>query len=171
MVGNILFYLLLAIFAFVIINIVIARKEGNIPNIGGYKFMNVLTGSMDPTIKEGSLIIVKEVNEQSIKVGDIITYNFDDSNNITTHRVVDVIQGEEGKEFVTRGDANNTNDPNSVKYNNVEGVVKTSIPKIGKAFQFMGENLIIVMISVIVVIILMIIGSNILKLNKKAINS
>ena len=153
-IGNILFYIILAFFITIIISTFNAKRLGKVPNVLGYKVLNVLTGSMSPTFDEGSLIVIKETEENNINVGDVITFNFDNSNSITTHRVVEIIEGEEGKEFVTRGDANNANDPNTIKYRNVEGVVMFSIPKLGQILGFIGENIIVTIVLALGIILL-----------------
>lgn len=169
--GNILFYAILLSFIVVIANIFSSKKIGQLPSLLGYKFLNVLTGSMSPTFDEGSLIIIKETEEEEIKVGDIITYNFDGSNSITTHRVVEVMDTDEGKVFVTRGDANNVNDPSEVKYRNVEGVVKKSIPRIGEYLQFIGENLIVILGALLSTIIIVWVINKFIFVKKKTISS
>lgn len=149
--GNVIFYGLLAIFIVVILTTFNAKKTGSVPSIGGYKILNVLTGSMNPTFDAGSMIIIKETPENEIKEGDIITYNFDGSTNIVTHRVVEIIQGSDGNEYITRGDANNANDPNAIKYKNVEGVVIKSMPKVGEVVQYIGENIVVIIIVILAV--------------------
>ena len=61
-----------------------------------------MTGSMEPTISTGSLILVKE--EKEYKVKDIVTYKND--NEYVTHRIVKI----ENDEITTKGDNNNTED-------------------------------------------------------------
>ncbi len=82
----------------------------NVPTVGGIAPMIVLTESMHGTFDGGDLIFVKEAEPADIKVGDIITY-FDKGageNAVTTHRVKEIIYGEDGKPtvFKTKGDAN-----------------------------------------------------------------
>jgi signal peptidase len=69
-------------------------------------------------------------------VGDIITYRSQSgSDSLTTHRIVEVNR-EESLRFVTRGDANNVNDPNMVLAENVVGRVTGSIPYVGYVMSF-----------------------------------
>ncbi|KAB3532737.1 signal peptidase I [Alkaliphilus pronyensis] len=105
------------------------------PSIAGHQMYIVLSGSMSPTFKTGSIIFVKEANPEDIKVNDIITYTGNDGGSATTHRVVG-IHNEGTILFQTRGDANNMDDPLPVPAKNVVGVVKYSIPLVGYVFSF-----------------------------------
>lgn len=71
-------------------------------NIFGYTFFEVATGSMEPTIDVGDVIIVKITNE--VNENDIIVCNKD--NAFITHRLIKI----EEDNFITKGDANNTED-------------------------------------------------------------
>jgi len=71
-------------------------------NCAGYTVFQVVTGSMEPTIKTSDIIIVKltkDVNEN-----DIITFKAD--NNFITHRIIE----KKNDQIITKGDANNTED-------------------------------------------------------------
>jgi signal peptidase len=96
----------------------------------------VISGSMKPTFDAGSLVFVREVDPRSIAVGDIITFKGADGGPIlTTHRVVKINDGEQ-LSFITRGDANNVNDPNPVPAENVVGRVRAYIPYLGYLITF-----------------------------------
>lgn len=73
----------------------------------GYTIFQVITGSMEDTIKIDDIVIVKITND--VEVGDIITYR--SGHDFVTHRVI----REEGKRIVTKGDANNTEDKPIIK--------------------------------------------------------
>lgn len=90
--------IILAIYYFVQIKIV------NKPyaNIFGYTFFEVATGSMEPTIDVGDVIIVKITND--VNENDIIVCSKD--NAFITHRLISI----EEDSFITKGDANNTED-------------------------------------------------------------
>ena len=71
----------------------------------GWETHPVLSGSMEPTLKVGGLIITKPENIQNIKENDIITFNIS-PDVIVTHRVVGIEIREEKPWFQTKGDAN-----------------------------------------------------------------
>lgn len=144
---NIIFYLfIVAVIVLSIFNIM-GEKEGKHPSILGYSTYYIMTGSMEPNINPGSLVVVKNGTDQSIKVGDVITFRGSTGNTITTHRVQKVINN--GTEFITKGDANNTADPIPVKNMQVIGKVMFHVPYLGNISQFIQRNLVIVIIFIL----------------------
>jgi len=91
---------------------------------------------MSPTFRRGSLLIIKQIDTDSIKVGDIITYRKAGDSLATTHRVTEIIEEDGAKKFVTKGDANNINDPVPVDQEYVIGKVAFFIPYIGFVMAF-----------------------------------
>lgn len=105
--GNVVFYIILtALLIFSIANMRV-KKADDIPNALGFGFLSVVSDSMEGNNKDsfnkGDLIIVRMLNEKSIKnleVGDIVTFYDWNILRINTHRVVDV-----GPNYViTQGD-------------------------------------------------------------------
>ncbi len=144
--GNILFYMVITILIFIILVTVNAKRKGMIPQVFGYKVLEILTGSMEPTIEQGSLILIKETPKEEIENGDVITYRYEGTNNIVTHRVVNILNS--GDTFITKGDANNADDP-EIKYDEIEGVVKGSVPKVGKIIGALSKNIIFIVVGII----------------------
>lgn len=102
-VVNVLVVILTVAIFFSIYNLISLKVlHKDYTNIIGYSIFEVVTGSMEPTISVGDLVIVKR--ESNYKVNDIITYRIDDD--FITHRIVRV----DNKYFYTRGDANNSDD-------------------------------------------------------------
>ena len=129
--GNIVTALLLVIMVTMSFYLIQSRIGGGTPSIAGYKAYVVLSGSMSPAFNTGSLIFVKPAEPSSIAVGDIITFgSAGDASRLTTHRVVGT-NWDNGLSFITRGDANNVNDPNPVPSESVVGRVTGYIPYIG----------------------------------------
>ncbi len=89
----------------------------------------VLSGSMEPTYKVGELIYVKDVEVETIKEGDPITFVLNNDLTIATHRVVEI--DKENKAFITKGDANNSIDGKPVLYENLIGKPIFHIPYMG----------------------------------------
>jgi len=83
--------------------------------ISNYAFLVVLTGSMEPNIKAGDMIIIK--SQKEYLVGDVVTYRTDDDI-FVTHRIVRI----EDNKYITQGDANNIED-SAVFINQIEGKV------------------------------------------------
>ncbi|MGM0652960.1 MAG: signal peptidase I [Bacillota bacterium] len=134
--GNVVFVLLLLIMAILSFFLIQSRLAGGVPEIAGYQMYIVLSGSMSPEFDTGSLAFVQDVDPDELAVGDIITYRTQaESDSLTTHRIVEVIKNG-NTQFVTRGDANNVNDPNPVLDENIVGRVTGSIPYIGYVLDF-----------------------------------
>ena len=97
----------------------------------GYDAYSVVSGSMEPAVATGSVVYVQEAAPEDMKKDDVIAfYGAKDSNAIITHRVVEnkVVMGD----FITKGDANRTEDMNPVPYSNFIGKVVYSIPVLGR---------------------------------------
>ncbi|HOA35525.1 MAG: signal peptidase I [Dethiobacteria bacterium] len=133
--GNVVFGLIVLFMAVTAFFLVQSKFSGEIPSVFGYRVYMVLSGSMSPTFDTGSVVFVRPQDPAEIRKGDIITYSGEGSGMLTTHRVVDVLN-EEGLKFVTRGDANNVNDPKPVPAENVVGRVHGSLPYIGYLMGF-----------------------------------
>ena len=100
----------------------------------GYRCFTVISGSMIPTYDIGDLLYVKEVDVNTIKAGDPITFILNEDLVVATHRVVRV--DAENQRFYTKGDANQIEDSEPVHFKNVIGVPEFSIPKLGYVSDF-----------------------------------
>ena len=124
------------------------------PITGNVKLLSVLSGSMEPTIHTGSVIIIKP--ESTYKIGDVITFGKNTKTDIpTTHRISEmkIVSGE--SVYKTKGDANNAEDSTETPQKEVIGKVLFSIPWLGYIVDFvkkpMGLMLVIVIPAVIIV--------------------
>ena len=95
----------------------------------GYRVFTVISGSMEPVYSVGDLIYVKEVDPNTVKVGDDITFVVNQDLVVATHRVIEI--DKEKGEFRTQGVANDTPDAKPVEFENVIGVPVFAIPYIG----------------------------------------
>ena len=100
----------------------------------GYECYTVISGSMEPKYMVGDLIYVKDVDVNSIQVGDDITFILNEDLVVATHQVVRV--DSENQRFYTKGLANEIEDQDPVHFNNVIGVPQFSIPKLGYVSDF-----------------------------------
>jgi len=99
----------------------------------GLKPFVVLSGSMEPTYHVGSLIYVREADPQDLQPGDAITFLANETT-VVTHRIADVVPDEDDPDtlwFITKGDANQSEDASPVHYRNVIGKAVFSIPYLG----------------------------------------
>ena len=105
------------------------------PIPGNYKVMTVLSGSMEPTIKMGSVVVVKPAKDY--KVGDIITFGpYSKTKPSTTHRIYEIKNVNGKKVYITKGDANNAPDNREVRKEDILGKVIFSIPYFGYLASF-----------------------------------
>ena len=105
-----------------------------VPRIMGISEYTVITPSMEPMIPVGSIVLVKPIEFDEIKEGDIVSYySKNHSDVVVTHRVAS-IDIDSGK-LITKGDANNSADVNPVTKQQVIGVVIYSLPKAGLYLQ------------------------------------
>ena len=86
-------------------------------------------------MKVGSLIYVHEEEPEGIEEKDIIAFYGMQGGGIITHRVVknNVVSGT----FVTKGDANDGEDPTPIPYDNFIGRVTLTVPYMGKVLTVM----------------------------------
>ena len=96
-------------------------------NLGGFMLFRVVTGSMEPTIPVGGLLITRQVEIESIQVNDIICFRTQVSEiwgKIVTHRVIGMEQTQFGSLLLeTKGDANLVADGYYVDRTNFVGKV------------------------------------------------
>jgi signal peptidase I len=82
-----------------------------VPVTFGARPLVVLTGSMEPALDTGDVVITKAIPPGEARVGDIVTFRDPHrGGRLVTHRVRDVSARGSRIGFVTRGDANNASD-------------------------------------------------------------
>ena len=117
--------------------------------IAGFKLYIVRSGSMEPQIKTGSVVIVSaHQNIDDIKVGDVICFKAS-GDIIVSHRAISI--KDEGIE--TKGDANSVSDGITVTNDNYIGKVAASIPYVGYMLAFIKKpQTIIILITIILML-------------------
>lgn len=131
---TLILFLLLITMVFIVIS---SKASGGEPQIFGNQLKTVLSGSMEPTFKTGSIIAVKPVEDSStIKKDNIITYVQEDGS-FVTHRVLEVIKNGEYTMFKTKGDNNEDADSQPVLAENVKAIYTgVTIPYLGYFIDF-----------------------------------
>lgn len=136
----------LAIIALVSVATLLAITS--LPLNTGYRLFTVLSGSMEPEIKTGSVVLVKD--ESDYYIGDIITFKSEEDRNndnpsfTTTHRLI----GIEDDGYQTKGDANDGPDGSLTDPNLVIGKVTLTSPYLGYIVNFAktGEGLVLLIV-------------------------
>jgi signal peptidase len=118
---------------------------------GDTRYEPVFSGSMEPAIPVGGIVVIKPVDPETLKIGDIICFTLTEPTSIT-HRIINITdQG-----FITKGDANEDPDQWIVKKENVIGRVIFTIPFIGYLGYFVrtptGFILLIVIPASVIII-------------------
>jgi signal peptidase len=105
-----------------------------VPRLAGATPYTVLTGSMAPAYAPGALVVVRPVEIDEVRTGDVITYQLRSGEPaVATHRVVGIGWTAEGeKVLTTRGDANSVADAEPVRAVQLRGEVWYSLPWVGR---------------------------------------
>lgn len=124
----------------------------------GVQVFTVLSGSMEPKYPVGSVIYVKDVDLESLWVGDVVTFEVD-RDLIVTHRIVSVEPANDDPQtvcFRTKGDANDTIDAGLLSMDRIIGEPVFMIPKIGFIADFMhtrsGRIISIVLVFLVILL-------------------
>lgn len=139
-IGTVLCLILIPILIVNCLLIVKSYTSDEVPSVGGYLPLIVLTNSMYPVIESGDLIICHTAEPEEIQVGDVIAF-FDPAGNGTTivsHRVTEVTQKDGEIAWRTKGDNNNTEDRLAVRQDKLVAVYEgTRLRGFGNVALFM----------------------------------
>ena len=136
---------LCAVFSFLLVCNVTIIVKGTLhpetpPTVLGVAPMVVLSGSMSGTaedhIEVGDLIFTTKPDTEALQVGDVVA--FMDGSIVVTHRIVSI--SADRTEFVTKGDANNTEDE-PISADQIIGQYSGRIPKVGDFALFLQKPL------------------------------
>lgn len=109
------------------------KKNTPYPTVTGIGIGVIISGSMSGTIEVNDMVITKAKDEYY--VNDIVLYRENES--CVTHRIIDIRDGL----YITKGDANNTEDKDPVKKEDICGKVILTVPKAGKWIEFLRSPL------------------------------
>ena len=131
------------------------QGSGNAPrSIFGYTFSTVLTSSMQSELPQGSLVVTQQVDPNTLKADDNITFMQKDGTTVT-HKIVGIHENYEQsgmRAFVTMGIENGMADDGVVWADNVVGKVVWHNLFLGEAFSYVKTNLLFVGAMVVLVI-------------------
>lgn len=99
------------------------------PEFFGYSQYIVTSGSMEPSFSPGDMILVKKQEEYGL--GDVVTFRGSGGETVT-HRIVGSVSGQ----FITQGDANNTEDSDLLPPESILGKLQLVLPGVGDAILF-----------------------------------
>lgn len=150
---------LILVSVFVLLSVVLT-PAGQVPQVLGYSVFRVMTGSMEPEIREDSLLVVQKTPPEDIAPGDVISFFSPDpmlEGAVNTHRVVRV-EKENGRiQFITKGDANVIEDTYPVDASALVGRVVFQSYGLGKTVSLLANPLVfgIIILLPLLIILLM----------------
>lgn len=139
-----------------------------IPSFFGWKPFIVLSGSMESEIFPGDLAIVKDIETEELKVNDVIAFRSEDI--VVTHRIVEIKNENGAIKYKTKGDNNNSQDVGDVLPEQVEGLYKFKISKMGNLAMFMQTPTGIISCLSIPLLLLVLLHMKEIKEDRKYIN-
>lgn len=113
-----------------------------IPMLTGSQTYSVLTGSMAPSYPPGTFLVVKPTEFDSLKTGDVVTYQLESGRpDVVTHRVIGFSAGQDGqRQLITQGDNNDVADENPVMDVQVRGKLFYAVPYVGFIANALGQT-------------------------------
>ncbi len=125
-------YVILVLFVVAVAILFVGNRVG----VFGYQIKIVQSGSMEPAIATGGMIIIAPA--ASYGVGDVITFGEDTATKIpTTHRITAIETSPLGRSlYTTKGDANEEADPIAVRDSDIIGKVFVAVPYVGYLLEF-----------------------------------
>lgn len=131
------------IYNFICINML----DKKITTVFGHGMLEVVSGSMEPTIHVGDIVVINTKNK-NYKEGDIVTF-YDREGSFVTHRIVSIV---EEKQIITQGDNNNTED-DAIFIEDIVGKYEFKINGAGKLLAALKSPFTMIMILIIGILV------------------
>ena len=107
---------------------------------------------MTPELQIGDIVIVKNVKENEINEGDIISFR--QGQNVITHRIAEKFEENGQIQYKTKRD-NNTEDNQAITYKTIEGKVIRKFPRVGNIVLALKNKMIIIIVAIILLMYFM----------------
>ena len=150
------------IFGLTIFVSVLRASAGKAPSVFGFSVLQVTSGSMEPEIPVGGIVIVRRVKPDSLKVGDVISFYSNDvdiSGKVNTHRIIEIKQSESGEKiFRTKGDAIEYADTAAVFEIDLVGKMIMNLGSVGGSVFDVLRNPTIILIFIVLPLIFITLG-------------
>ncbi len=99
----------------------------------------------------GDAILVKEVPQNEIKVGDIVSFSQGGTN--VTHRIIAMVKEDGIQKYTTKGDNNNIEDKEKIIYEQIEGKYQFKINQFGTVMQVLKSKVTLIVLIIIIILI------------------
>jgi signal peptidase len=124
------YYLVFAVIIIIALLLIVSA----FPIPGNFQIKTVQSGSMEPAIQTGGLVVVKPT--ENYQEGDVVTFFGEDSYETVTHRITSVQLVEGEPRYVTKGDANENEDREKISREQIIGKVILDLPYLGYVVNF-----------------------------------
>ena len=101
---------------------------------GGLRSFVVVSGSMQPAIKVGSIVFTQPGG--NYQTGDVIAFD-NKAQQIVTHRIVKTVNSKDGLSYSLKGDANQSADGDLVSQKDIIGKVVWTVPYLGMIVKYL----------------------------------
>lgn len=146
--NSIIWLFLLGVFVFALFTI-----SSNFNVFVGYRSFLVQSGSMEPSIMIGDIVVTHQ--QPQYYKNEVVTFLNKDQR-IVTHRIIDVLTQDNQTKFITKGDANRSEDEDQITPEQIIGKVVFIIPKLGFFVAFAkslpGLIILVIVPSIILVV-------------------
>ncbi len=155
-IKNIVCWTLIVCLVAMVVIFLTARVNGETPQIFGYSILRVSSGSMEPELSVGDVILDHVVDEpKTLKVGDVITFNGSGqlSGMLVTHKIIKAPYLEDGKLMLqTRGIANEIADE-PIRADDVRGIMLCKLPMFNVLYNiFLSPWGLLILIALIILV-------------------
>lgn len=120
-------------------------QPDEVPSFVGYTPLIIQSGSMEPAIHVGDLVLVKKADAETLQAGetdgDIIAFRYTSNDSVIIHRIVAADNTGDSLLFTTKGDANNTVDCEQVQANQIVGIHVLRLQGLGDFAMFLQTPL------------------------------
>ena len=134
---------LVVVLVVILLYVLVSRITGETPSMFGYSMLRVSSESMEPELKVGNIILVKEVEPETLKKGDVITYHGEEgpvAGKLITHQIVSEPYEKDGTfYFTTRGIKLGALDDPEIDDTQVLGKVMCKVPLLGTLYDFFSQ--------------------------------
>ena len=149
-----LWWVALLLGAALVISFLSAHFRGEVPRVGNYSVMNIVSESMEPTIERGTYVLIKRGPAEEVREGDVICFYSTDPSIYgypNTHRVVAEPYMEDGKLcFTTQGDHNLIPDKVPAYGEDLIGVWVMNLDVLTVFLSFITQNFMLIFLLLVV---------------------
>jgi signal peptidase I len=126
-----------------------------LPNLFHAKSLTVMSGSMEPTIGTGDVIVAQQISPMDARVGDIVSFRDPlEHDRVITHRVREIHVLKDKVEFVTKGDANTNTEHWAIPEDGTIGRVAFHVPRLGYFMVWIHSTLGLLLLIVLPTLLL-----------------